>query len=128
MKTNFLFKICSIMIMMMIVCTTFFNIYSIGVDKSRFETDKYENQGGDTKVEEEVRNRANTIVVVTKYVCVTIAVIILLVISMRYMISAPAERADIKKHAVPFVIGTIILFGSAGVLQIIQQISTVFKQ
>lgn len=50
---------------------------------------------------------------------VGIAIIILIVVACKYMISAPGDRADIKKHAFPFVIGAFVLFGASGILGII---------
>ena len=54
-----------------------------------------------------------------RIVCVTIAIVILLAISMKYMMSAPGDRADIKKHAIHYVIGAFILFGVTGILGIL---------
>ncbi len=65
------------------------------------------------ETEEWVRNGAATVIISLRIACTSIAVVILLIISMRYMISAPSERADIKKHAVPYVIGVVILFGAS---------------
>ena len=42
-------------------------------------------------------------------------------VAMKYMSSAPGDRAEIKKHAVIYVVGAIVLFGSAGILEIIQK-------
>ena len=53
---------------------------------------------------------------VMRIVCVTIAIVILLTISMKYMMSAPGDRADIKKHAVHYAIGAFILFAVTGIL------------
>lgn len=62
-----------------------------------------------------------------RIVCATIAVVVLLVISMKYMLSAPGDRADIKKHAVHYVIGATILFGASGILGIIGKFAEVVK-
>ena len=45
-----------------------------------------------------------------------IAVVVLLVIAMRYMISSAGDRADIKKHAVAYVIGTFVLFAATQII------------
>ena len=46
---------------------------------------------------------------------------------MKYMSSAPSDRADIKKHAIAYVIGAIILFGVTGILSIIIEVSETIK-
>lgn len=66
-----------------------------------------------------VNNTAITAISVARIVCVTIAIVILLVIAMKYMISAPGDRADIKKHAIHYVIGAFILFAVTGILSIL---------
>ena len=65
------------------------------------------------------------IINVTRTVATGIAIIMLLAVAMKYMMSAPADRADIKKHAVVYVVGAIVLFGSSGILGIIQNFAKV---
>ncbi|MCX4255158.1 MAG: hypothetical protein OSJ63_07870, partial [Bacilli bacterium] len=45
-----------------------------------------------------------------------IAVIILIVIACKYIIASAGDRADIKKYAVNYIIGALVLFGSSGIL------------
>lgn len=54
-----------------------------------------------------------------------IALIIILVIGIKYAVASVGERADIKKYAMNYVIGALILFGASGILTIIQ---TVIKE
>lgn len=53
-----------------------------------------------------------------------IATIILLVIGFKYAIASVGERADIKKYAMNYVIGALILFGATGLLTIVKNIIT----
>ena len=50
-----------------------------------------------------------------------VALIMIMLVALKYMTAAPSEKADIKKHAIPFVVGAIILFASTGILSIIQK-------
>ncbi len=68
-----------------------------------------------------------TIVVVLKIIAVAVAIVMLLAVAMKYMMSAPGDRAEIKKHAIPYVIGAIVLFGASGILSLIQQFSNAFN-
>lgn len=61
---------------------------------------------------------------IVKVVAAGIAVIMLLVLAMKYMLAAPSDRAEIKKHAVVYVAGAFIMFGVAGILQAIQTFSS----
>ena len=67
---------------------------------------------------------AVTAISVMRIVCVTIAIVILLAISMKYMMSAPGDRADIKKHAIVYVIGAVVLFGSSAILGVIDSFAS----
>lgn len=49
-----------------------------------------------------------------------VAVIMLIVLATKYMMAAPGDKADIKKHAVPYIVGAVILFASAAILEIIK--------
>ena len=48
------------------------------------------------------------------------------VLAMKYMLAAPSEKADIKKHAIPYVVGAIIMFSVSGILSILQNFAGVF--
>lgn len=45
----------------------------------------------------------------------------LVVVAMKYMTAAPGDRADIKKHAVVYVVGAIIMFSVTGILGIVEK-------
>jgi hypothetical protein len=51
---------------------------------------------------------------------VGIAMIMLVVVAIKYMSAAPEGKAEIKKHAVIYVVGAVVLFASSGILGIIQ--------
>lgn len=84
-----------------------------GLDINAFENPDAPGTGRVTNL---VNSTAGVAVSVVRIVAVSIAVIMLLVIAMKYMLSAPGDRADIKKHAVAYVIGAVILFGLTGIL------------
>ena len=48
----------------------------------------------------------------------------LVVLAIKYMSAAPGDKADIKKHAVVYVTGAVVLFGSAGILSIIEKFAS----
>lgn len=52
-----------------------------------------------------------------------IAVIMIIVLAMKYMAAAPGEKADIKKSAIAYVVGAMILFAASGILGIIRSFS-----
>lgn len=50
-----------------------------------------------------------------------VAIIILMTIAAKYIMASAGDRADIKKYAVNYVIGAIILFGTTGILGVVQK-------
>lgn len=63
-----------------------------------------------------VGTAAGTISGVLRIIGVTIALVMLLAIAMKYMISSAGDRADIKKHAVAYVVGAVVLFGATNII------------
>lgn len=107
----------SVVIITLLMVVFLFNsvVYADNFDVSAFE----DKGSGLTNVKGFVNNTSATIISTMRIITVAIAIVILLVISMKYMMSAPGDRADIKKHAVHYVISALILFGVSGILTII---------
>lgn len=76
---------------------------------------------GVTALNKSATNITGSILSVVKYVATGIALIMIVVIAAKYMLASAGDRADIKKHAVAYVTGALILFGSAAIVEIIQQ-------
>lgn len=57
---------------------------------------------------------------VVRTVGAAVAIIMLMTIAAKYIMASAGDRADIKKYAVNYVIGAIILFGTTGILGIVQ--------
>lgn len=58
---------------------------------------------------------------IVRIIAVAVAIIMLLILAIKYMSAAPNDKAEIKKHAVVYVVGAILLFSASGVLGIIQK-------
>lgn len=66
----------------------------------------------------------NTILGIVQVIGVAIAVIMLIVLAIKYISAAPGDKAEIKKHAVVYIVGAVVLFGATGLLQIIKNFAT----
>ncbi len=51
---------------------------------------------------------------------IAIAVIMLIVVACRYIIASAGDRADIKKYAMNYIIGALVLFGASGIITIVK--------
>lgn len=58
---------------------------------------------------------------ITQVIGMAIAVIMLIVLAIKYISAAPSEKAEIKKSAVAYIVGAVILFAASGLLEIIKQ-------
>lgn len=97
---------------------------------SNFNVDSFESNSTSTGAKDVIDKTDKifgTAIAVARIIGVGIAIVILIVISMKYMISSPGDRADIKKNAVPFVIGAVVLFGATGILGIIADFAGIVK-
>ncbi len=83
---------------------------------------EFDNKGvTDENVNNLVNNTAVTVIAIARVTGATIAIVMLLVIAIKYMVSSAGDRADIKKHAVAYVVGAVVLFGAVGILGIIDE-------
>ena len=116
MKNNkrILTKIVSIILIAAIVISVANSVLANGVFLDASDFDAVSGQA------EEVTNLANaaagTVASVLRIAGVCIAVVMLLTIAMKYMISSAGDRADLKKHAVAFVVGAVVLFGATNII------------
>ncbi len=91
---------------------------------------KINTQAGATdssNVSSSVNNIAQAIITIVRVVCVGVAITMLVVLAIKYMVSAPGDRATIKKHAVVYIVGAVIMFASSGILGIIQSFASNVK-
>ena len=61
----------------------------------------------------------NTVIGFIQIVGTGISVIMVTILGIKYMLAAPADKADVKKQITPLLIGAIILFASANIIQIV---------
>ncbi len=57
---------------------------------------------------------------IVQVVGVGVAVIMLIILAIKYISAAPSDKAEIKKHAVVYVVGAVVLFAASGILQLIK--------
>lgn len=62
------------------------------------------------------------VLTIVAYLCYTAAVILLIMLGIKYMTQAPDGKAEIKKMAITYVIGAILVFAAGLVLQVLSSI------
>ena len=63
------------------------------------------------------------LITAARYIGVGVAVLMLIVLAIKYISAAPSEKAEIKKSAVIYVTGAVLLFAASGVLTVIQTLA-----
>ena len=68
---------------------------------------------------DDIKNAGSKIAGLISVIAAAVAISILIWLAIKYMSAAPSDKADIKKSAVTYVIGAVLLFAASGVLGII---------
>lgn len=95
-----------------------FAAYGLNYDNAEGALDA--SQANSTGVYKATNNALNTALGIIQLVGVAIAVIMLIVLAIKYISAAPGDKAEIKKHAVVYIVGAVVLFGAAGILGIVR--------
>ncbi len=110
MKKNKAIKIIYVLIMITMMLMFFSNITTVNA------TSKINPGSPDATFTKPV----GIIIGVFQVVTMGFAAIMVIVLAVKYMGSSPGERAEIKKHAIVYIVGAVLAFGATGVLQIIK--------
>lgn len=72
----------------------------------------YSDQSGIAGVGQKIVNILATIGVV-------VAVIVLLVIGIKYMMGSASEKAEYKKTMIPYLVGAVLIFGTSAIAKVV---------
>ena len=68
----------------------------------------------------EMNSFRNKLYTIFQIVGTGLAVIGLIILGIKYVYSAPNERADVKKYAIIYVIGAVLFFGAIGIVELLK--------
>ena len=72
----------------------------------------------------DVSNIAGMVIYVIQIIAFAAAVIMLIFVGIKFLTASPEGKAEIKKSAVIYVVGAILLFAATGILQIVRNLSS----
>lgn len=110
-------RICKIISIALII-VTIFSAFSMVFASPSIPTASAPAQGGD-----KVSNVANMVVYVIQIVAFTAGVVMLMFLGIKFVTASPEGKAEVKKSAVIYIVGAILLFASSGVLSIVQSLA-----
>ena len=112
-------KILSIVLMVIMVLTFSTNIVNAASDEDVVEG-LFNNGNADTGNLENVG--ANIVDIVTT-IGIIVAVVVLLVLGIKYMMGSASEKAEYKKTMIPYLIGAVLIFGASAIAKAVIQMS-----
>lgn len=71
-----------------------------------------------------MQSPVSAVIGIVSYICYAAAVIMLVLLGVRYVSASPEGKAEIKKTAVQYVIGAALVFAAGAILGIIQSVAT----
>lgn len=98
--------------------------YSSQMSKLLKDSESYKDN---TNTVAKVNTITSTVITSIRVIGIAVAIVMLLTVAMKYMTAAPGDKADIKKSAIQYVVGAIVLFGVVGILEIISRFSSAIK-
>lgn len=104
-------------ILMVVMIIGMYNV-SIGVTGANLNR-TFDQDATPTQVNNLVNNSIYNAVAIMRIIGVSASLTILFVISARFMLAAPSEKAEIKKQSVAFVIGAFLLFAATSLISIV---------
>ena len=112
MNKKTIFKILSIALMVAMVAMCLGNVALADVD--------YKPDGSTSTTATKFQTILNIFLGLAQVIGIAIAVIMLIVLAIKYISAAPGDKAEIKKHAVVYIVGAVVLFAASGIIQIIK--------
>ncbi len=112
-------------LMILIIAFMIIGISNIAM-ATMLNPDEYTGQTSDGATK--AQSIANIIIGFVQVIGMAAAVIMLIVLAIKYVSAAPSEKADIKKSAIVYVIGAVLLFAATGVLQLVKGLADTINE
>ncbi len=112
-------KVISILLMiLMVVMTLSTSVFADSWDS--FDTTMFDGKGDKSGAKDSATNIIGAIINIVQVIGMGVAIIMLIVMAIKYISAAPSEKAEIKKGVTIYVVGAIVLFAASGILGIIK--------
>ena len=109
-----------IIINILIITTCLIIALSTAVNALSDVSSEYMTGKTDTQIGSNITNIGNMFIGVIQVVGGAVAIIMLVMVGIKYISASPNERADMKKGLTAYVVGAVILFSAVGILTILK--------
>lgn len=83
--------------------------------------------GTNTSAASSVTTLGNQIIGIITTVGVVVAVVVLLILGIKYMMGSAQEKAEYKKTMIPYLVGAILIFGASAITKVVVSIGQGIK-
>ena len=80
-------------------------------------------KGNNSVATDKVVNLGKTIVTIMQTIGIVVAVVVLLVLGIKYMMGSAEEKAEYKKTMIPYIVGAVLIFASTTIVNIVYQLA-----
>lgn len=70
----------------------------------------------------QVTDIGNQIIGILTTVGVVVAVVVLLILGIKYMMGSASEKAEYKKTMIPYLVGAVLIFGASAITKVVVSI------
>lgn len=109
-----------ILLAIVVVASLSQSILAFSISEAENLNAMYSSAKDDSGAAQSINNIIGSIITIVQVVGTGVAIIMLIVLAIKYISAAPGDKADIKKHAVVYVVGAVVLFAATGILQIVK--------
>ena len=80
--------------------------------------------GTSTPATEDITNIGNKLIGIITTVGVVVAVIVLLILGIKYMMGSAQEKAEYKKTMIPYLVGALLIFGASAITMVVVNVAS----
>lgn len=80
-------------------------------------------EGKDSIQDGKIIELGKAIVTIMQTVGIVVAVVVLLILGIKYMMGSAEEKAEYKKTMIPYVVGAVLIFASTTIVNIVYQLA-----
>ena len=113
-------KIISIALVIMMALLSVSNVVLAAPDLSSQIKDMANGSG---KQPTEILNLGKSIVTIMQTVGIVVAVVVLLVLGIKYMMGSAEEKAEYKKTMIPYLVGAVLIFASTTIVNVVYNLA-----
>lgn len=111
-------KLASVLLLIAVISMTLTTMVSAngGIDAANIAGGL---KGTTSNAQNDVTKIGKQLIGIITTVAVVVAVIMLLVLGIKYMMGSASEKAEYKKTMIPYLVGAILIFGASAITKVV---------